>query len=61
MYPLVFFVICLNLLYVLLLDTFLKCLILLRNAEMRHLDGFVPIWKMKTQINVIFKNDSRLR
>lgn len=28
---------------------------------MHHLDGFVPIWKMKTQIKVIFKNDYCLR
>lgn len=32
-----------------------------RNAEMHHLDGFVPIWKTKSQIKVIFKNDFRLR
>lgn len=53
MYPLVFFVTCFNLLYVLLLDTFLKCLILHRNA---------PHWRVCTdlkwrkQIKVIFKN-----
>ena len=54
MYPLVFFVTCFNLLYVLLLDTFLKCLILHRKNA--------PHWrvctnlKMKKQIKVIFKN-----
>lgn len=52
MYPLVFFVTCFNLLYVLLLNTFLKCLILHRNA---------PHWRVCTnlkweQIKVIFKN-----
>lgn len=41
MYPLVFFVTCFNLLYVLLLDTFLKCLILHRNA---------PRWRVCTDL-----------